>query len=133
MTRIIAYLYMSGPGQVLKDFSLGIDSLVFELRKAEKAREDIWYIEFPTYSFTLLSLGAELLEYVNKYEEILSIARPAKINFCILTLGRQSTSGTDHVGFYLEPELIQKMGQLAISLNFDPDFIIRDVVPRWSL
>lgn len=132
MTYILGNLYLSGPEQVLKNFARNIDPSTFELCKAEKASKDVWYIEFPTYRFSLLSLGAELISYVEKYHTAFAAGRPAEIELSVLSLRSQPTSESDHLGFYLEIELIQMLARLLISLDFDPDIVLRDGVPLWS-
>ena len=132
MSHVAANLYMYGSkGSIEETFVKFKDKTTCRIVKATKSRNNLYYIEFPTFLFSLSSLSTDLEEYIDRYKLELLVVRTHDIKDCILSIRGRGPDRKTVVGFYISGKTLRLLASLSISLDFDPDFFANDL-PRWS-
>jgi hypothetical protein len=127
MIYLSAGVYLSGPGSDLRALFERMNSSDLALVQAKKSDRDVWYINFPNFQFSALSLATELVSYIGRYQRELAVSRVSPSVMCVLAL----RGAREMAGFYINLELLQLLAQFSVSLDFDPSPVANPPA-RWQ-
>ena len=128
-----ANVYICGPRDAILALSNSME-IIDELkpRKASKAARDLWYLDFPSFTFSVGNFAADICAYLDKYAHQLRRNRPDNIELSVLSVRIYPSIDGSYDGFFLDDKLIGKLSELNLSFDCNIQFVSPENLPNWT-